>query len=62
MQQELTDEDRLALDGRELYWLPSGGISDSALDLTAIERTLGAITIRTKTTVEQIAAKYFAAE
>ena len=25
-----TDEDRLALDGRELYWLPNGGMSESA--------------------------------
>ena len=23
-----TDEDRLAIEGRELYWLPSGGISN----------------------------------
>jgi uncharacterized protein (DUF1697 family) len=57
-----TDEDRLALDGRELYWLPSGGISDSALDLRTIEGTVGPTTIRTKNTVQQIAAKYFAAE
>jgi uncharacterized protein (DUF1697 family) len=54
-----TDEDRLAHHERELYWLPSGGISDSALDLKAIERLLGAGTIRTKATVDQIAAKYF---
>jgi uncharacterized protein (DUF1697 family) len=54
-----TDEDRLAHHERELYWLPSGGISDSALDLKAIERLLGAGTIRTKATIDQIAAKYF---
>jgi uncharacterized protein (DUF1697 family) len=54
-----TDEDRLALCARELYWLPSGGISDSALDLKAIETLLGAGTIRTKATIDQIAAKYF---
>src|SRR4051794_16382778 len=36
-----TDEDRLAIDDRELYWLPSGGISESDLDLQAIESALG---------------------
>jgi uncharacterized protein (DUF1697 family) len=56
-----TDEDRLALDGRELYWLPSGGTRDSALNLKAIESALGPGTMRTKGTVEQLAAKFFAA-
>ena len=55
-----TEEDRLALGGSELYWLPSGGMSDSALDLKAIERAVGPMTIRTKNTVEQIAEKYLA--
>ncbi|MEZ5078036.1 MAG: DUF1697 domain-containing protein [Solirubrobacterales bacterium] len=53
-----TDEDRLALVGRELYWLPSGGISESDLDLKAIDAILGAGTMRTKGTIEQIAAKH----
>jgi uncharacterized protein (DUF1697 family) len=53
--------DRLAFAARELYWLPSGGISDSELDLKAIERQLGAMTLRTKGTVEQMAGKLFAA-
>jgi uncharacterized protein (DUF1697 family) len=57
---EASDEDRLALEGRELYWLPSGGISDSDLDLKAIEAAIGPWTMRTMGTVEQIAAKYFA--
>lgn len=56
-----TEEDLLALDGRELYWLPSGGILDSALDLKTIAKLLGVGTTRTKNTVEQIAAKYFLA-
>ena len=55
-----TDDDSLALDGRELYWLPSGGMSDSELDLKAIGAALGLTTIRTMGTVEQIASKYFA--
>lgn len=52
-----TDEDLLAIEGRELYWLPSGGISESDLDLKAIDAALGAGTMRTMGTVEQIAAK-----
>jgi uncharacterized protein (DUF1697 family) len=55
-----SDEDRLVIHERELYWLPSGGISDSALDLKAIEGLLGKTTTRTKGTVDQIAAKHFA--
>jgi uncharacterized protein (DUF1697 family) len=52
--------DRVAIEGRELYWLPSGGISESELDLKALDGALGPTTIRTKGTVDQIAAKYFA--
>ena len=53
-----SDEDRLAIAGRELYWLPSGGLSESDLDLKAIERALGPGTTRTMGTVAQIAAKH----
>lgn len=55
-----TDEDRLAIEGRELYWLPKGGMSESELDLKAIGAALGQNTVRTMGTVEQIASKYFA--
>ena len=55
-----TDEDRLAIEGSELYWLPSGGVSESALDLRALESDLGPWTMRTMGTVEQIAAKHCA--
>ncbi len=51
-------EDLLAIEGRELYWLPSGGISDSDLDLKAIDRVLGKGTTRTMGTIEQIAVKH----
>jgi uncharacterized protein (DUF1697 family) len=54
-----TDEDRLAFEDRELYWLPSGGTRDSPLDLTAIEKLIGPTTMRTKGTLDQLAAKYF---
>ena len=55
-----TDQDRLAFGDRELYWLPSGGMRDSPLDLRAIEKLLGPDTRRTKGTVEELAAKHFA--
>lgn len=55
-----TDEDRLAIDGRELYWLPSSGMSESELDLKGIGAALGLTTIRTKGTIDQIATKHFA--
>jgi uncharacterized protein (DUF1697 family) len=53
-----SDEDLLAIEGRELYWLPSGGLLEADLDLKAIEALLGADTRRTMGTIEQIAAKY----
>ncbi len=54
-----TDADRLAIEGRELYWLPSGGMAESELDLNAIGAALGLMTMRTMGTIEQVAAKYF---
>ncbi|MDP9189694.1 MAG: DUF1697 domain-containing protein [Actinomycetota bacterium] len=56
-----TADDRLAISGRELYWLPKGGTQASALDFKAIDAALGVSTMRTKGTVEQIAAKHFGA-
>jgi uncharacterized protein (DUF1697 family) len=55
-----TEEDRLAFGDRELYWLPSGGTRDAALSLKALDRLLGPTTMRTKGTIDQLAAKYFA--
>lgn len=55
-----TDQDRLAIEERELYWLPSGGIRGSALGMKGIERLVGPTTIRTMGTLEQLAAKHFA--
>lgn len=55
-----TEEDRLAIEGRDLYWLPSGGMSESELDLKTLAALLGPMTIRTKGTVDQIVAKHFA--
>jgi uncharacterized protein (DUF1697 family) len=59
---ELADEgDQLVFGERELYWLPSGGLLESPLDLKAIAKLLGVMTMRTKGTIEQIVAKHFLA-
>src|SRR5436305_1219341 len=55
---QASDEDLLAIEGRELYWLPSGGLLQSGLDLKAIEALVGTDTRRTMGTIEQISAKY----
>ena len=54
-----TDQDLLTFGKRELYWLPSGGTLESELDRKAIDKLLGPTTMRTKGTVEQLAAKFF---
>jgi uncharacterized protein (DUF1697 family) len=53
-----SESDRLAFGAKELFWLPAGPISDSALDWKAIEKALGPTTTRTKGTIEQLVAKY----
>jgi uncharacterized protein (DUF1697 family) len=55
-----TDDDLLAFGKRELFWLPSGGTLESALDRKEIDKLLGPTTMRTKGTVEQLTAKFFA--
>ena len=54
-----TDRDKLRFGERELYWLPSDGTLDSALDRQAVVDLIGPITMRTMGTIEQLAAKYF---
>jgi uncharacterized protein (DUF1697 family) len=54
-----SDQDRLMLEGTELYWLPSGGLMDSELDLRAVERHVGVDTRRTMGTIEQMTVKFF---
>jgi uncharacterized protein (DUF1697 family) len=54
-----TDADLLAFGDRELYWQPSGGTQQSKLDLVAINELVGPTTMRTKGTIEQLAAKFF---
>ena len=52
-----TEDDRLLIAGRELYWLPSGGLLDAELDVDALDELLGISTRRTKGTIEGMAAK-----
>lgn len=54
-----TDQDLLEFGARELYRLPSGGTQNAELDTKAIGKLVGPTTMRTKGTVEQLAAKYF---
>ena len=54
------DADMLEIVGRELYWWPKGNLMDSQLDLKSIESIVGAFTVRTKNTVERLAAKFLA--
>lgn len=54
-----TDDDLLAFEARELYWLPKGRMTDSELDLKSIAKLTGPATQRTKGTLDQVYAKYF---
>jgi uncharacterized protein (DUF1697 family) len=55
-----TEDDRLGWGARELLWRPRGRMTDSELDLKAVEKLIGPNTMRTNGTVEQIYTKYFA--
>jgi uncharacterized protein (DUF1697 family) len=54
-----TGQDPMVFGERELYWLPSGGLLESDLDLNRIEQLVGPTTRRTMGTMEQLAAKFF---
>ena len=55
-----SEDDLFAIRGRELYWLPSGGLMQSAVGMGGITAVLGSNTVRTKGTIDQIASKYLA--
>ena len=50
--------DLMVLEGRELHWLPTVGLSETEIDMKALDAALGKGTMRTAGTIEQIAAKY----
>jgi uncharacterized protein (DUF1697 family) len=51
--------DPLALGPKEVFWGPEGRMTDSEIDLKAMENLVGPWTMRTKGTVDEIAARYF---
>ena len=52
-----TEEDAIAVVAQEMYWLPSGGLSQSDLDLKSLAACLGPMTIRTQRTVARLVQK-----
>ena len=52
-----TANDQLAIEGKELYWLPDGKLTDSMLDMKAIGKALGSMTTRTLRTVQRLSVK-----
>jgi uncharacterized protein (DUF1697 family) len=53
------DDDRLAVEGMELYWLPRGGTQESALDMKTIGDAIGLHTMRTQGTIAGLVSKFF---
>jgi uncharacterized protein (DUF1697 family) len=53
-----TEDDRLVLHGREFYWWRRGSFLDSNLDLEAIEKEIGPVTVRTHRTIERLTARF----
>jgi uncharacterized protein (DUF1697 family) len=53
-----TDADPLAISGSELYWLPSGPTMQTDLDLRLLDTLVGENTRRTKSMIQEIAAKF----
>ena len=50
--------DRLHVQGREVHWLPNGGLARSELDMAALRRLVGPMTLRTADTVRRIVATF----
>lgn len=50
-----TADDRLAVEGLQIHWRPTSGISTSDLDLPEIGRLVGPMTVRTLGTVQRLA-------
>jgi uncharacterized protein (DUF1697 family) len=58
MKELCPDGDLMEIEGRELHWLPTVGLSETEVDTKALDDALGKGTTRTAGTIEQIAAKY----
>jgi uncharacterized protein (DUF1697 family) len=60
VQEIAPDGDLMVVEGRELHWLPTVGLSETELDTKALDAAVGKGTTRTAGTIEAIAAKYCA--
>jgi uncharacterized protein (DUF1697 family) len=60
LQEIAPDGDLMVVEGRELHWLPSVGLSETELDVKALDAALGKGTTRTAGTIAAIATKYCA--
>lgn len=60
VQEIAPDGDLMVVEGRELHWLPTVGLSETDLDTKALDAAVGKGTTRTAGTIEAIAAKYCA--
>jgi uncharacterized protein (DUF1697 family) len=54
-----TGSDRLKLERRELYWLPTAGTQTAEWNVKTADELLGTTTMRTMGTLEALAAKFF---
>jgi uncharacterized protein (DUF1697 family) len=52
------DRDVLTVQGRELYWLTAGGVSETAVDAKALGRLVETMTARNMNTIRRLAEKY----
>ena len=52
------DRDELVVQGRELYWLTAGGVSETAVDAKALGRLVETMTARNMNTIRRLAEKY----
>ncbi len=50
--------DRVVVEARHWYWLPTGGVSTSELPVGRIESVLGEMTMRTLGTITRMAARF----
>jgi uncharacterized protein (DUF1697 family) len=53
-----TPHDELAVVGTELFWSAGKGVGRADLDLRALGKRLGELTLRSMTTVEKLAARF----
>jgi uncharacterized protein (DUF1697 family) len=52
-------DDLLELDGTEMYWLPAHGTQGTRLNMAAIDKALGQMTVRTQGTISRLYEKFF---